>query len=133
MITRLAPLITNVTRENEALSEYRLHGENNYGLDRVTAASFQREMEYCRALWGAQKRFLETMDERLAEVFQPFSLHPYIAYASTSRPGLPAILTFAIIMIATWSASTYRARGMYGFGRSPFTCPTGSLILPSIS
>ena len=41
LITRLAPLITNVTREDEALSEYRLHGENNYGPDRVTAASFQ--------------------------------------------------------------------------------------------
>jgi glycosyltransferase involved in cell wall biosynthesis len=82
LITRLAPLITNVTRENEALSEYRLHGENNYGLDRVTAASFQRELEYCQSLWDAQKRFLETMDERLAESFQPLSLHPYIAYAS---------------------------------------------------
>ena len=82
LITRLAPLITNVTRENEALSEYRLHGENNYGPDRVSAASFQRELEYCGALWAAQKRFLETVDERLPKVFQPLSLHPYIAYAS---------------------------------------------------
>src|SRR5580698_48796 len=37
LITRLAPLITNVTREDEALSQYRLHGDNNYGPDRVTA------------------------------------------------------------------------------------------------
>ena len=86
LITRLAPLITNVTHENEALSEYRLHGENNYGLDRVTAASFQRELDYCGALWAAQKRFLETMDQRLAEAFQPLSLHPYIAYTEL-HPG----------------------------------------------
>jgi glycosyltransferase involved in cell wall biosynthesis len=82
LITRLAPLITNVTREDEALSEYRLHGGNSYGLDRVTAASFQRELDYGQALWAAQKRFLETMDPRLAETFQPFSRHPYFAFTS---------------------------------------------------
>jgi glycosyltransferase involved in cell wall biosynthesis len=82
LITRLAPLLTNVTREDEALSEYRLHGGNNYGPDRVTAASFKRELEYCEALWGAQKRFLATIDNRLAEDFQPLSLNPYIAHTS---------------------------------------------------
>ena len=82
LITRLAPLITNVTREDEALSEYRLHGENNYGPDRVTAASFRRELDYCGALWAAQKRFLEGIDPRLGEAFEPLSLHPYIAYVS---------------------------------------------------
>jgi glycosyltransferase involved in cell wall biosynthesis len=80
LITRLAPLITNVTHEDEALSEYRLHGGNSYGLDRVTAASFQREMDYCEALWVAQKRFLETMDPRLSEAFQSFSQHPYFHF-----------------------------------------------------
>ena len=55
---------------------------NNYGPDRVTAASFKRELEYCEALWAAQKRFLATIDPRLAEDFQPLSLHPYIAYNS---------------------------------------------------
>ena len=80
VITRLAPLLTLVTREDEALSEYRLHGENNYGLDRVTAASFQRELEYCNALWTAQKRFLATISPRLAEEFQPVSVHPYFVY-----------------------------------------------------
>ena len=82
LITRLAPLFTNVTREDEALAEYRLHGGNNYGPDRVTAASFRRDLDYCAALWRAQKRFLESKDERLAEAFQPLSLHPYIAYIS---------------------------------------------------
>jgi glycosyltransferase involved in cell wall biosynthesis len=80
LITRLAPLITNVTCEDEALAQYRLHGENNYGPDRVTAASFKRELEYCEALWAAQKRFLESFAPRLADEFQPLSLHPYIAY-----------------------------------------------------
>ncbi len=82
LITRLAPLLTNVTREDEALSEYRLHGGNNYGPDRVTAASFKRELEYCEALWWAQRRFLATIDPRLAEDFQPLSLHPYIVHTS---------------------------------------------------
>jgi glycosyltransferase involved in cell wall biosynthesis len=82
LITRLAPLLTNVTREDEALSEYRLHGGNNYGPDRVTAASFKRELEYCDALWAAQRRFLATINPRLAEDFQPVTLHPYVAYTS---------------------------------------------------
>jgi glycosyltransferase involved in cell wall biosynthesis len=80
LITRLAPLITSVTCEDEALAQYRLHSENNYGPDRVTAASFKRELEYCEALWAAQKRFLESFAPRLADEFQPLSLHPYIAY-----------------------------------------------------
>jgi glycosyltransferase involved in cell wall biosynthesis len=82
LITRLAPLFTNVTREDGALAEYRLHGGNNYGPDRVTAASFRRDLDYCAALWGAQKRFLESKDPRLAEAFQPLELHPYISYIS---------------------------------------------------
>jgi glycosyltransferase involved in cell wall biosynthesis len=82
LITRLAPLLTHVTRVDDALSEYRLHGGNNYGPDRVTAASFKRELEYCEALWGAQKRFLAHLNSRLAEDFQPLRLHPYIAYTS---------------------------------------------------
>jgi glycosyltransferase involved in cell wall biosynthesis len=80
LITRLAPLLTNVTREDEALSEYRLHGGNNYGPDRVTADSFKRELEYCEALWNAQKSFLATVDSQLAEQFQPLSVAPYIIY-----------------------------------------------------
>jgi glycosyltransferase involved in cell wall biosynthesis len=82
LITRLAPLITNVTREDEALAQYRLHSGNNYGPDRVTAASFKRELEYCQALWDAQKSFLAGIAPKLAEDFQPLSLHPYIAYNS---------------------------------------------------
>jgi glycosyltransferase involved in cell wall biosynthesis len=82
LITRLAPLLTNVTREDEALSEYRLHGGNNYGPDRVTAESFKRELEFCEALWRAQKRFLATIDPQLAEDFQPVSVSPYIIYTT---------------------------------------------------
>jgi glycosyltransferase involved in cell wall biosynthesis len=77
-ITRVAPLLTNVTNSGEALSEYRLHGENNYGPDKVNAASFKRELDYCQALWVAQKRFLGTIDPALARDFQPLSQHPFI-------------------------------------------------------
>jgi hypothetical protein len=39
---------------------------------------------------GAQKRFLATIDERLAEDFQPLSLHPYIAsYELHPCPSCP--------------------------------------------
>jgi glycosyltransferase involved in cell wall biosynthesis len=82
LITRLAPLLTNVTGENEALAQYRLHSANNYGPDRVTAASFKRELEYCEALWAAQKQFLGGIAPELADDLQPLSLHPYIAYTS---------------------------------------------------
>jgi hypothetical protein len=73
--------------ESESISglhpmEYRLHEDNNYEADRVTAASFRRSLNYCGAVWTAQKRFLESRDERLAEAFQPLSLPPYIAYIS---------------------------------------------------
>jgi glycosyltransferase involved in cell wall biosynthesis len=82
LITRLAPLITNVTREDEALSEYRLHGENNFEADKATAAAYRRQLDYCEALWGAQKRFLEAMDPALAKSFQPLRQHPYITFIS---------------------------------------------------
>jgi hypothetical protein len=48
----------------------------------VTAASFKRELEYCEALWGAQKRFLATVHPQLAQDFQPVNLNPYSAYNS---------------------------------------------------
>jgi glycosyltransferase involved in cell wall biosynthesis len=80
LICRLAPFLTNVTREDEALSSYRLHSSNNYGPDRVTAASFKREQEYSQALWAAQKRFLADLDPRLAEDFGSLSNNGYTAF-----------------------------------------------------
>src|SRR5579859_7976909 len=77
LLCRLAPFLTNVTREDEALSAYRLHGKNNYGPDRVSAESFKRQMVFSEALWAGQKRFLATIDPRLAEDFQPLSNHGY--------------------------------------------------------
>ncbi|MDX6461576.1 MAG: hypothetical protein QOH35_5532 [Acidobacteriaceae bacterium] len=79
LLCRLAPFLTNVTREDEALSAYRLHGNNNYGPDRVTAESFNRQMVFSEALWAAQKRFLANIDSRLAEDFQPLSNNGYTA------------------------------------------------------
>jgi glycosyltransferase involved in cell wall biosynthesis len=79
LLCRLAPFLTNVTREDEALSAYRLHGNNNYGPDRVTAESFKRQMVFSEALWAAQKRFLAAIDHRLADDFQPLSNNGYTA------------------------------------------------------
>ncbi len=82
LITRLAPLLTKVTREDEALSEYRLHGENSYGPSRVSAASFKRELDYCEVLWRAQRRFLVTIDPDLGHEFQSLDGNSYIAFAN---------------------------------------------------
>jgi glycosyltransferase involved in cell wall biosynthesis len=82
VITRLAPLLTAVTREDEALSEYRLHGGNNYGPDRVTAASFKRELDYCAVLWHAQKRFIAAIAPGLEQHLQPINVNGYIASAT---------------------------------------------------
>ena len=82
LLTRLAPLLTNVTCENEPLAEYRLHGVNSYGLSRVSAASFKREIEYCEVLWQAQKRFLMTIDPALEHQFQSLDGNSYIAFVS---------------------------------------------------
>jgi glycosyltransferase involved in cell wall biosynthesis len=80
LIVRLAPFLTSVTRDQEALSAYRLHGNNNYGPDRVSAESFKRELTYAEALWSAQKQFLAAIDPRLAENFEPLTRHGYIAF-----------------------------------------------------
>ena len=82
LITRLAPLLTRVTIVEDALAEYRLHGNNNYGPDKVSAASFRRELDYCEALWGAQKRYLGSIHPELAESFQPLSLNPFIRHST---------------------------------------------------
>lgn len=88
LIVRLAPFLTNVTRDLEALSAYRLHGSNNYGPDRVTAESFKRELEYSVALWAAQKRFLATIDSRLADNLEPLTRHSYIAFITYLKARL---------------------------------------------
>ena len=80
LITRLAPLLTRVTREDGALAEYRLHTSNNFEPRRVTAATMQRELLVCDALWAAQKRFLGSIDPLLAETFQPIASSPYILH-----------------------------------------------------
>ncbi len=83
LITRLAPVLTPITADGEALSEYRLHGENNYGPDKVSAASFKKELDYCQALWSAQKRFIGSqLGDDLANQLEPIRVNGYISFAS---------------------------------------------------
>lgn len=92
VITRLAPLLTSVTRREDALAEYRLHGGNNFEPNRVTAALMQRELQVCDALWKAQKRFLESIDPGLAETFKPVDSNQYIhhlKYVNSRLSGSP--------------------------------------------
>jgi glycosyltransferase involved in cell wall biosynthesis len=128
LIVRLAPFLTNVTRDLEALSAYRLHASNNYGPDRVTAESFQRELTYAEALWSAQKRFLATIDPGLAEEFQPLTRHPYISYISYLQARLSgspdvrhhyqrfmASLTPESRFVWFWKLSIYLPRRVFDF------------------
>jgi glycosyltransferase involved in cell wall biosynthesis len=128
LIVRLAPFLTNVTRDLEALSAYRLHGSNNYGPDRVTAESFERELMYSAALWAAQKRFLATIDPRVAEEFQPISRHGYIAYITylhARLSGAPDVrrhydrfmeaLTPDSRFVWFWKLSIYLPRPVFDF------------------
>jgi hypothetical protein len=39
-------------------------------------------LDYCEALWGAQKRYLATIHPQLAKDFKPLNLHPYFAQLS---------------------------------------------------
>ena len=98
----------------------------------MTAASFKRELEYSEALWAAQKRFLATIDPRLAEDFQPLSLHPYIAQVTYLHARLardPDVRRHYDRFMASLKG---RTPGMYGFGNSRSTCPCRCLILLSI-
>ncbi len=128
LIVRLAPFLTNVTRDLEALSAYRLHGNNNYGPDRVTAESFNRELTYAQALWSGQKRFLATIDTRLAEEFQPLTRHGYIAYITYLHARLSkspdvrrhyerfmAALTPESRFVWFWKLSIYLPRPVFDF------------------
>jgi glycosyltransferase involved in cell wall biosynthesis len=107
LICRLAPFLTNVTREDEALSSYRLHSNNNYGPDRVTAASFKREQEYSEALWAAQKRFLAHINPQLAEDFAPLSNNGYTAQITYLHARLardPAVRSYYDRFMASLTA-----------------------------
>lgn len=83
LITRLAPALTPITADGEALAEYRLHNANNYGPDRVSAATFRKELDYCQALWEAQRRFISAeIDPGLANELKPIRVNGYISFAS---------------------------------------------------
>jgi glycosyltransferase involved in cell wall biosynthesis len=129
VITRLAPFLTSVTRENQALSSYRLHAHNSYGPSRVTAESIKREIEYSEALWVAQKRYLGTIDHRLADSFQPLSNHPHNAqlsyiYARLARSPdirrrydrlMESLQEPGSRLTWFWRSSIYLPRGVFDF------------------
>ncbi len=94
VITRFAPLLTSVVRRQEVLAEYRLHGSNSYGTQRITAESILREITTCRNLWAAQRDFLESLDPRLVSKLRSlenstYLLHLEYVYARLSRSPSP--------------------------------------------
>ena len=85
MLTRFAPLLTLVMKQEEALSEYRLHDSNKYERSRMTEGSLRRELTVCDQLWSLQRQFLGAMKPGLAARLQAVERHPYIAYLSYLR------------------------------------------------
>jgi glycosyltransferase involved in cell wall biosynthesis len=80
VITRLAPLLTNVLRRSEVLAEYRVHSNNAYIRTRTDADSILREITTCHNLWSAQKSFLQILDPGLVNRFQPVESSSYLVY-----------------------------------------------------
>ena len=80
VITRFAPLLTSVLRNQEVLAEHRLHGANSYGRSRVTADSILREIMVCKNLWKAQREFLESLNPHFVPQLQPLENSSYLLY-----------------------------------------------------
>jgi glycosyltransferase involved in cell wall biosynthesis len=80
VITRRAPLLTCVVRSLEVLAEYRLHGSNSYEQAQLTAATVMREIESCRALWEAERKFLGSIDPLLIPRLRPVEESSYLIY-----------------------------------------------------
>lgn len=80
VVTRFAPLLTQVISCQEVLAEYRLHGTNSYGRSKITAESMLREITICKNLWSAQRDFLETLDLGIASQLQPLEKSCYLIY-----------------------------------------------------
>jgi len=80
VIIRLAPLLTEITRRQEVLAEYRLHDANSYERSRMTAESIQREVIMCQDLWIVQHKFLESIDSTVASKLVPSGHSSYVLY-----------------------------------------------------
>lgn len=80
VITRQAPLLTCVVRSLEVLAEYRLHGSNSYEQERLTATKVQRQIENCRALWEAERKFLASIDPDAIPRLRPVEESSYLIY-----------------------------------------------------
>lgn len=80
MLTRLAPLLTEVLHCRELLAEYRVHGKNAYVRTDTDADTIQREIRTCRNLWSAQKEFLHTLGDGSANRLQPVDRSSYLIY-----------------------------------------------------
>jgi glycosyltransferase involved in cell wall biosynthesis len=88
VIVRLAPLITPVGSVDKALAEYRLHDTNSYGSSGVTAASLDRDVEFCQALWKEQHSFLSQLSPLVAAKLIPLNEANYIIFIEYLRAKL---------------------------------------------
>jgi hypothetical protein len=85
---RLAPLITSVTKLDEPLAEYRVHGANTYTKSRLTLETVSREIELGERLWEAQYTFLLHLSPECAARFLPLDRSGYILLLKYVRSKL---------------------------------------------
>lgn len=93
LLGRLAPLVTSIATVAEPLVAARLHGDNTYMRGRISVRSLDRELELCRHLWQAQRKFLAGIDPELARKLKPWEHNGYalvMRYMRARLAGDPA-------------------------------------------
>ncbi len=88
VLMRLAPLVTPIAAIKETLAEQRLHQNNTYGMPRMTAATISREMMLGEALWEQQRLLLRSIDEGLANRFEPVLGSQHMLFLGYTRAKL---------------------------------------------
>ncbi len=130
LIARLAPFLTSVTRDQEALSAYRLHGNNNYGPDRVSAESFKRELSTAKPCGPRKSTFsrLSTPDSR--KIFSRLPAMDTSLSSLTFTRVFPGPRIYVVITSDSWSP-LLQSPVTRGSGRFRSTCPYRSSISAS--
>jgi glycosyltransferase involved in cell wall biosynthesis len=65
VLMRLAPLLSAISRLDDVLSEYRVHGANTYTKRRFTLETVDREITLGERLWESQHDFLSRISPEL--------------------------------------------------------------------
>ena len=68
---RIAPLVTDICRIDDALSSWTLHRRNDANSSQVKVERLEREINFMEMLWQDQHRYLQVNDPFLARQLEP--------------------------------------------------------------